>query len=215
MDARNEPFWVNFRMDCFTSTFQDLEQTEKFDNSKAYYLKTLKNIINHINKLLQKAYQLEENLINAVFDMDTAVINKFLRDYQYGWLPNKDFLLSKIDNGELKENKIEEILPVVYTNLQTVSAGLELIIEYEKHEEFETLKSYLRAVLCEIYTALMDCQLTLPENVTRSIVPPEIRGMIKIPETKFRNWIIFKNFIDTLNCITDVFLRFLSNISDE
>lgn len=127
----------------------------------------------------------------------------------------KFLLLLIIGNGELKENKIEEILPNVYTNLQTVSAGLELMLEHEKYNEFERLKSYLRSVLCEIYTALRECQLNLPEDVSRSVVPQEIRNMIEIPETNIRNWIIFRNFIDTLNGVTDIFLRFLSNISDE
>ncbi|CAH1100392.1 unnamed protein product [Psylliodes chrysocephalus] len=215
MDLDEQPFWINFRADSFSSTSEDLEQKEKNDTTKAYYLKTLKNIINQINKLLQKAYKIEETLINAVFKMDSETINESLKEYQYGWLPSKDSLLSNIGNGELKENKIEEILPNVYTNLQTVSAGLELMLEHEKYNEFERLKSYLRSVLCEIYTALRECQLNLPEDVSRSVVPQEIRNMIEIPETNIRNWIIFRNFIDTLNGVTDIFLRFLSNISDE
>ncbi|XP_057661112.1 uncharacterized protein LOC130896810 [Diorhabda carinulata] len=208
------PFWTDPYDDIADISLrtEDTVEVEKenHDTTKASYIKFIKSIINQLIITHQLACKMEVNFQNAVFGLDTKSIPKNVKDFNYDWLPTEESLLAL----ETQEDKIEDILPKIYTQLQTMSVGLEVIFENENHTQFNRLKTYIRSVLCEMYIAMKDCHLQLPPDVSRSVMPNEIRGMKGKAEIKIRNWIFFRNFIDISKCIIDVLKIFLVHITN-
>lgn len=57
-------------------------------------------------------------------------------------------------------------------------------------------------VLCEMQTAMGDCGVTPPPNIGRDIMPDGIRLE---PHYNLRDWIIFRDYINGLEYVHQVF----------
>lgn len=136
-----------------------------------------------------------------MFEMNYEAVDKMFKTTTLDWLPKLDFTsISKINSKHF-----EAFLPKLYTDLQVIAAGVELVFSNEKYEKFSDIKAQLKFVLCEIFSVLDECHLTLPPDVTREIIPDDCISLVDQIETKTTDWIIFREYVNMLEYILRVF----------
>lgn len=100
--------------------------------------------------------------------------------------------------------------------VQTVAVALShTVANQERNEgqfqaEFNITLYYLRGVLCELETAMRDCSVSIPPNVTSDVIPPEFRYLDKT-DSRWFDFIVLREYIKTLNYITRMFEHLKKN----
>lgn len=102
--------------------------------------------------------------------------------------------------------------------LQKIAVGLEQVVWDQEdengqfHGKFKDTEFKLRALLCEIQVAIIERGLTMREDVRRDIMTQDFR---QIEDSSFRNvrdWMIFRDYMNTLQYVIDVFENFKSRL---
>lgn len=114
-----EPFWV---CPCGQSsnTTENVQQTPKKDliDNIIKVTKISQNVVNNV----------KQDFFKAIFG-DVAYDESMFNDTLYDWLSSRDDIPKKL--GETLPDKylqtitFDTVLPLVYTNLQTIAAGVE------------------------------------------------------------------------------------------
>lgn len=98
-----------------------------------------------------------------------------------------------------------------YEYLQRVAVGLEQIVwDMEDHHvpfaaNFTECELYLKSTLCEIWIAIVDRCVALRPDITRDIMDDAFRNMPDNTQTNIRNWVIFREYMNTLEYVHQVF----------
>lgn len=114
--------------------------------------------------------------------------------------------------------QFKQTLLKVYVYLQKIAVGMEQVVwdEEDRNGEFKSsfaaTEDFLHNVLCEIHTAIIENDLTVEESVTRDLMGEEYRNMDDTNKN-VRNWIIYRDYLNMLEYIVQVFNHFKANSS--
>ncbi|XP_014486007.1 PREDICTED: uncharacterized protein LOC106750286 [Dinoponera quadriceps] len=137
-------------------------------------------------------------------------------DIRYDWLPGPKeipkVLGEKLDEAYLETLTIDATLQNTYEYLQKFAVGIEQIVweqrdtggPFSKH--FEDVEDQLRSILCEVQVGLVERGTPLPKDVSRSIMPHEQRSLSSETEQKLRAFIIYRDYVNFLEYIQQVFM---------
>lgn len=106
----------------------------------------------------------------------------------------------------------------MYVSLQKIAVGVEQMV-WDEEDRNGPLKSslietenYLGSLLCEIHTAIIEKELTVEETVTRDIMKEELRKNLDNTGRNIRDWIIYRDYLNMLQYIIQVFDHFKANL---
>uniref|UniRef100_T1IEV2 Uncharacterized protein n=1 Tax=Rhodnius prolixus TaxID=13249 RepID=T1IEV2_RHOPR len=146
---------------------------------------------------------------------------------RYDWLPTEKDIPKTLGETtpdhhlkDLAELELDAFLLSSYRYLQTISVGLEQVHhDKTRHsaqfsEEFAQAQFKLRQVLCEVESALTvrapDIKIV---DVTRTVMASEYRNMKDETYRDLRDWIIFRDYMNCLEYLTDV-CEFFKKLKD-
>lgn len=173
----------------------------KVEETKSLETEFVKNVINQTYTALHRANDMKNDFTHHIFKMDYEKVEKMFKTSSFDWLPTLDFSsISKINSKHFGT-----FLPKLYTDLQVIAAGVDLVFTNEQYEQFRDTKYYLKLVLCEIFAILDEYQLTLPPDVTREIIPSDCALLVDQTAAKTRDWIIFREYVNMLEYILRIF----------
>lgn len=99
-----------------------------------------------------------------------------------------------------------------YEHLQKIAVGLEQVVWDQEdtsstfHKEFEYTENLLRALLCEIQVAIFERGIEESrEDVRRDIMTDDFRQMTDNSKRHLRDFIIFREYMNALEYVIDVF----------
>jgi hypothetical protein len=123
-----------------------------------------------------------------------------------------------VDPEHLKSLEFKPTLLEVYVSLQKIAVGVEQMV-WDEEDRNGPLKSslietenYLGSLLCEIHTAIIEKELTVEETVTRDIMKEELRKNLDNTGRNIRDWIIYRDYLNMLQYIIQVFDHFKANL---
>ncbi|KAJ8940508.1 hypothetical protein NQ314_010704 [Rhamnusium bicolor] len=105
---------------------------------------------------------------------------------------------------------VDDTLLKVYEFLQRVAVGLEQIVWDQEDKqgqftkEFSEAEQHLRNVLCELQMAIIDHGLKMRPDITRDVMKDGNRN-VDITESKARDWMIFREYMNILEYIIKAF----------
>lgn len=104
-----------------------------------------------------------------------------------------------------------------YRVLQTYAAALEQVVwDLEEQEEanlggqptfynkFKEAFDNVNAVLCEFQVVLVERDVKPHADVTRDVMAEEYRNIPSLTNRNLRNWVIYRDYMNTLEYVTDV-----------
>lgn len=133
--------------------------------------------------------------------MDYEKVDRIFKTNTFDWLPVPDYSSA----SQINSKHYKTFLPKLYTDLQVIAAGIELVFFNEKYAKFKETPLYLRLVLCELFTVLYECGLKLPDDVTRETIPSDCASLVDQTSRKARDFIIFREYVKILEYILRVF----------
>lgn len=100
-----------------------------------------------------------------------------------------------------------------------IAVGLEQIVwDQEDQEEEDFIEKFketeykLRSLLCEIQVAIIERGLDMRPDVRRDIMTDPYRNMSNTTSRYFRDWVIFRDYMNALEYVVDVFRHFKKNL---
>lgn len=167
-----------------------------------------KNVINHANTALYKAKDIKNEFAQILFKMDFERVDDMFKTDTFYWLP----VLDTSNVSKINSRSFTGFLPKLYSDVQIIAAGIDLVFANEKYETFKDIKAYLKLVLSEIFTVIYECHLTLPSDITREIIPTDCVSMVDQTAIKARDWIIFREYVNMMEYIIKVFRNHTPNV---
>nr|CAH7712717.1 unnamed protein product [Callosobruchus chinensis] len=127
-------------------------------------------------------------------------------------LPKK--LGEEMDQEYLKNLELDETLLNVYRYLQTIAVGLEQMTWDQEDrngefvDEFRIMEQQLRSVLCELQNTMCEKNIPIRYNVQRDVMREEYRRDKDATSINPRDWIIFREYMNTLEYVLQAFQNF-------
>ncbi|XP_044592832.1 uncharacterized protein LOC123270752 isoform X3 [Cotesia glomerata] len=144
---------------------------------------------------------------------------------QYYWLPGPleipkqlGTTLSEDYLSKLEVRMIDSALLNAYEYMQKYAVGLEQITYDQKEEQLNFQKEFvetehnLRSVLCELQVAMMERGVPQRIDVSRDIMPDMFRQVESITSRNTRDWIIFRDYMNGLEYVVQVFEHLKNNL---
>ncbi|XP_021960829.1 uncharacterized protein LOC110856648 isoform X2 [Folsomia candida] len=181
----------------------------------------ISNIITQVNKAELQARRFIELYYRETFDEDLRESDKFAAVH-YDFLNEindkvKKSLGDKLSRDALEELKMAETLRSMYTGLQMFAVGLEQIVLDQSvyggsfHKDFQETEYQLKYVLCELQIAMLEKGIQ-HEDVTREIMSGDYRDIDCKTIRNIRDWVIFRDYVNTLEYIQQSFSYFLATV---
>ncbi|CAH1372995.1 hypothetical protein MTP99_014455 [Tenebrio molitor] len=168
-----------------------------------------------------KAKTFKEEFAEKKFNTNVAQLKLYYAPHDYEWLPTTKIpkkLDGAVDPEHLKSLEFKPTLLEVYVSLQKIAVGVEQMV-WDEEDRNGPLKSslietenYLGSLLCEIHTAIIEKELTVEETVTRDIMKEELRKNLDNTGRNIRDWIIYRDYLNMLQYIIQVFDHFKANL---
>ena len=95
-----------------------------------------------------------------------------------------------------------------------MAVGLEQVVwNQEDHKgpfeaHFKDIDYKLRALLCEIHVAILERGLAVQRDESRDVMGPEHRASSSRLHNNLRDWLIFRDYMNSLEYVIDVFEYF-------
>ncbi|XP_008190287.2 uncharacterized protein LOC103312158 isoform X1 [Tribolium castaneum] len=210
--AASKPKWFN---PCGMSAVNGAAPEHRMPD-----VQLIDQILNQAQIAEVRAKMFKEEYVHKTFNMDAQQLHNYYKDKDYDWLPTKEIpknLDQAVPQEHLDTLEFKPTLTTVYSNLQKFAVGIEQIVwdEEDRNGPFKSsfvqTEDYLRTLLCEIYTAIIEKELTVEQNVDRDIMGPEFRNMDNT-SMNIRNWIIYRDYLNMLEYIIQVFRHFKAKI---
>ncbi|XP_074108860.1 uncharacterized protein LOC141533733 isoform X2 [Cotesia typhae] len=141
---------------------------------------------------------------------------------QYHWLPGPleipKQLGTTLSEDYLSKLEIDSALLNAYEYMQKYAVGLEQITYDQKEEQLNFQKEFvetehnLRSVLCELQVAMMERGVPQRGDVSRDIMPDMFRQVESITSRNTRDWIIFRDYMNGLEYVVQVFEHLKNNL---
>lgn len=218
----NKPLWVN---PCggIDNDSPSRSQDYEFDYvTNPNDAQILDGILVSANNALEHAKLFRDEYVQKTFNLKLESHHNDWKGVHYDWLPSPQELPKNLGEPTEEEHlgkvELNEALQNTYEYLQKMAVGLEQVAWDQKEqsgdfmENFKDVEYKLRAVLCEIQTAMVDRQVTQREDVTREIMNEEFRVMNET-NRKLRDWFIFRDYMNCLEYIIEVFSLFKSKMA--
>ncbi|CAH0385531.1 unnamed protein product [Bemisia tabaci] len=211
------PLWVN---PCGYGT--DETDTEPEPYAQTEETRMLQSIILTAKNALSHAKQFRDNYVKKTFNVDFEPHHDAWKSHVYSWLPTKrdipKTIGEKLEMGYLLTLELDSALQNTYVYLQKVAVGLEQVV-WDQHDsnsifknEFQTAEYELRAVLCEIQIAMYEQNIHHIPDVQRDIMTDDFRKMMNSSYRDLRDWFIFRDYMNALEYVTEVFEHFKQKI---
>lgn len=202
-----KPFWKN---PCNVQR-ENLEILDKInlEEVKLPEAELTNNIVNQANIALTAAYQIKIQFISTIFKMEYDIVEELYKDNRLCFLPTSEEIPKAagkcLSLTKLKGVQFSKVLPVIYTSLQKVAVGMEIVFKNSNYKRFRNVEGHLKNVLCEFYTAFKETKLEMPKDIDRDVVPQYYRNMNQSVESKIRDYIIFREYVNILEYTVQVF----------
>lgn len=216
----NRPLWVN---PCGIDDGRQATQDYEFDYvPNPSDVQFLEGILVTANNALHHAKLFRDDYVQKTFNVEINSHHDMWKGVHYDWLPSPQELPKNLGEPTQDEHlgklELNEALRDTYEYLQKMAVGLEQVAWDQKEQNGEFMKHFkdveykLRAVLCEIQMAMMERQVTQRQDVTREIMNEEFRVM-NDTHRKLRDWVIFRDYMNCLEYIIEVFELFKSKMA--
>ncbi|XP_014206742.1 uncharacterized protein LOC106638192 [Copidosoma floridanum] len=185
----------------------------------------LSNVIMQAKNALSYARSFRETYVKRTFNTDLADLHATWKDNHYGWLPGPKQIPKQLGEhldpefrDKLEIRMIDTALLDAYEYMQRYAVGLEQIAwdqEDHHHEfwkQFKNTEYNLRSVLCELQMALAERSVAQREDVSRDVMSDEYRDMSDATFRNLRDWIIFRDYMNGLEYVVEVFEHLISII---
>lgn len=209
---KSPPKWVE---PCGPSEVSDDPEGGQ-EVSMPKYDQILYSIVIEATNAYAHALMFRDNYIKETFKTDFNSIHEMLIKKHLHWLPSsipKD-LEEPLNQQYLESLDLDEELVKTYEIMQLYAVGLEQmvwdleIIGNGFAKNFKECEFKLRSVLCELQNAIMERGITPRPNVDRNRMPPEYRGDNLRRDTTCRikrDWVIFRDYMNGLEYVKEVF----------
>lgn len=222
LSTADKPFWIN---PCGYITDNDINNDDLNDND----IHSEENFQDTINKLIILAKQCQYNIDSFKTNYITSTFNTdFSKHYQTWKQKNNSWMTSRLlKNAEevLSENWLAQLsfpraLKYTYEMLQQVSVGFEILLqdastpnsaESKFSNNFSICKNNIQAILCEVSDAIDTTLKFRPSDITRDIVPIEVRQETSSSERNLTNSIIFRDYVIVTKYILSIYKYLLSS----
>ncbi|GLV31789.1 hypothetical protein CBL_07548 [Carabus blaptoides fortunei] len=186
-----------------------------------------KDLLSQIEWQAQIAFDAAKNFrdeyVQKTFKMEFDQYHQTWKQNRYDWLPTKEQIPKSLSEAtpskHLEVLELNKSLLDTYEYLQTLAVGLEQIVwDQEDQEEEDFLVKFkeaeykLRSLLCEIQVAIIERGLNMRPDVRRDIMTDPYRNMSNTTSRYFRDWVIFRDYMNALEYVVDVFRHFKKDL---
>lgn len=182
----------------------------------------LQLIITQSKIALSHAKDFCDDFVQKTFNVDLESFHQSWKGNRYTWLPTEDQIPKSfgqnLDQTFLDQVKLDVVLPYAYEYLQKFAVGLEQIAWDQKDlglaffHHFAEAEVQLRKVLCEIQVALIEKGIPMRADVGRHVMPNCLRSMTERTDLNLRDWLIFRDYMNGLEFVIQVFEYLLSKL---
>ncbi|KAF4516394.1 hypothetical protein B566_EDAN008517 [Ephemera danica] len=159
--------------------------------------------------------------VKSTFDVDFDQHHQSWKSLHYDWLPIfPKSLGERTPDEHLQQLELEQALKDSYSSLQKIAVGLEQVAWDQEDSsgfksDFRATEYQLKAVLCEIMFAMSEHSVEQHPDVTRSIMSREFREISSGNSSvrNLRDWFIFRDYMNGLEYVIDVFDYFIKKAS--
>ncbi|CAH0553243.1 unnamed protein product [Brassicogethes aeneus] len=143
--------------------------------------------------------------------VNTAAFDNIELEKMEEWLPKLPKKYSQsVPQETLKALEFDEALLDIYKILQTSAVSMEQLV-WEKqnspiHQDLVSVEQNLKNLLCEIHEMIRYRNLVVTD-VDRSIMTEEARN-VNTSDGTIRNWIIYREFMNSLEYTSELFTYF-------
>lgn len=210
----SHPKWINpcglRASDDFDS---ELEGVPRLNDNEL-----LSSIIVSAKNALMHAQRFKDSYVKDTFNLNFEQIHQDWKTVRYPWLPTTEEISKSL--GEhmplegLQKLELDLTLKDTYKYLQKFAVGMEQVVWDQTDNngafknEFADIEFKLRATLCEIQAAMLERGVTQHENITRQIMGNELRHIGNSSYRNVRDWIIFRDCMNGLEYVIQVFEYF-------
>nr|CAI5858256.1 unnamed protein product [Callosobruchus analis] len=172
-------------------------------------------IVTQTGVALNWAREFKETYAQSTFNKNSTSLHKMMEEQKIDWLellPKK--LGEEMDQEYLKNLELDETLLNVYRYLQTIAVGLEQMTWDQEDrngdfvDEFRIMEQQLRSVLCELQNTMCEKNIPITYNVQRDVMKEEYRRDRDATSINPRDWIIFREYMNTLEYVLQAFQHF-------
>lgn len=145
----------------------------------------------------------------------------FLQDVPKHILDNAEVMGSLINENvslTLSFLQLDETLILVHENLQRIAVGVEQMLWDEEDRNGEFLKQFqstwsrVNNLLCEIHNVMIEKNLTIKTKIERTVMEGKLRQPKDDTARNVRNWIIYREYLNMLEYIEQVFDHLAKNM---
>jgi hypothetical protein len=179
------------------------------------------DIFQNILTQVSKAENQAREFMGAFFEesFGTKLNNDQYKDIHQDWIGNVavnigKYLGEEVDPEKLDALTVKETLRSMYEGLQKFAVGLEQIVLDQAvyggnfHHHFHEAEFQLKYVLCELQIAMLEKSIS-HEDITREIMSQTYRDMDDRTARNLRDWLIFRDYVNVLEYLRQVFKYFL------
>ncbi|KAK5650164.1 hypothetical protein RI129_001193 [Pyrocoelia pectoralis] len=220
MTDTDQPKWIN---PCGIDMGAVLH-TLNIEVPKVSDLDLLTSIINQARIALSKANQFKDDFAQQIFNSNIEQLHKNWKQARYEWLPQDSQIPKSLNEPVTEEHlemlKMDNALVDTYEHLQKIAVGLEQVVQDQEREggplvdNFKQSELNLRLVLCELQMATYERGIhsKLHPDVTRDLMPDYLRNDKVNTSRNLRDWIIYRDYMNTLEYVIQVFDYFKSKL---
>ncbi|XP_018328802.1 uncharacterized protein LOC108739408 isoform X2 [Agrilus planipennis] len=169
------------------------------------------------------AEQFKEEFAQTMFNTPFEKLHQSWTHVNFNWLPTKEQIPKSLGvplSNQYLESVEDEILLDAYENLQRIAVGLEQVVWDQEDEQgpfadrFMQAEYNLRALLCEIQTAIYERGLEMRPDVTRDIMAPDERNNENNTKTSknLRALIVYRDYMNALEYVIESFTHLKSKV---
>ncbi|KAF5289062.1 hypothetical protein FQR65_LT11922 [Abscondita terminalis] len=216
MTDQSHPKWINPCGIDIDGALHDLN----VQMPKVSDLELLKPIVNQAQIALSKANQFKDSFAHSAFNTNLKEVHENWKETGYDWLPNQSQVPKHLNEPVPKEHlealELDSALIDTYHYLQVIAVGLEQIVQDQERESgpffqnFNQSEYNLRLVLCELQMAIYERRVhgQMGPDITRDVMPKYLRNETGNTSRNVRDWIIFREYMNILEYIIEVFEHF-------
>lgn len=220
MSDQSHPKWINPCGIDVDGALHDLN----VQMPKVSDLELLTPIINQARIALSKANQFKDSFAQKVFNTNFEQLHENWKGTRYDWLPNQSQIPKNLNDPVSEEHlqslKMDNALVDTYQYLQMIAVGLEQIVRDQERENgpffqhFNQSEYNLRLVLCELQMAIYERRIhdQMRPDITRDAMPFYLRNETVDTSRNLRDWIIYREYMNTLEYVIQVFDNFKSKL---
>ncbi|XP_063221291.1 uncharacterized protein LOC134530416 isoform X2 [Bacillus rossius redtenbacheri] len=212
---RGQPLWVN---PCGVVVAVNPGGGSEFTEFTTPVVKDeelLTQIVGQARTALGHAETFRDKYVESTFKLKLQDHHTAWRSNQYDWLPGPEqipkSLGETLDPEYLQTVQFEQALKDSYEYLQKYAVGLEQVVsdQYDHNgaflSEFKDAEYNVRSTLCEIQLGMMAKNVTQKPDVARDIMADEYRSMGNSSYRNLRDWLIFRDYMNGLEYVVQVF----------